>query len=69
MTWNANGVQRDKYLLPTFLQQHDIDILLITETHLKPNQRFHISKYITYRTDGPNAPHGGVAILIKSAIT
>ncbi|KAJ4436687.1 hypothetical protein ANN_16818 [Periplaneta americana] len=68
VTWNANGIQRDKYLLQHFLQQYDVDIFLITETHLQQNDRLSIPKYSIYRQDGPNGRQGGAAIAIKSYI-
>lgn len=66
--WNANGVKRDQDILIEFLEEYDIDILLINETHLSANKKFNMRNYCTYRNDGPRSPHGGTAILIKSTI-
>ena len=42
VTWNADGVTRDKNVLEDFLLEYDIDIILIGETHLTPNKRFSV---------------------------
>lgn len=66
--WNANGIVRDHYILNEFLEEHSIDILLVNETHLTPNKKLSIKNYNIYRNDGPRAPHGGTAVLIKSSL-
>ena len=38
--WNANGINRDKDILIEFLEDHNVDILLINEIHLSINKRF-----------------------------
>lgn len=68
VTWNADGVTRDKNVLEDFLLEYDIDIILIGETHLTPNKRFSVKNYSFYRTDGINGPYGGTAIFVKNCI-
>ena len=74
--WNANGVQTKQLELTDFLHTHDIDAVLINETHLRPHNKFHIPSFRAYRTDRP-APTplhsrnigGGTAILIKASLS
>lgn len=66
--WNADGISRDYNILYEFLEEYTIDILLINETRTTPNKRFSIKNYNVYRNDGPRAPHGGTAVLIKSSL-
>lgn len=51
-----------------FLQNENVDIMLVGETWFKPNINFKIPNYTTYRTDRTTQPHGGTAILIKKHI-
>lgn len=46
-----------------------MDILFVTETHLKPSDNFKLKNMIAYRTDRPIRRGGGTAIFIKSSIT
>jgi hypothetical protein len=67
--WNARGTLIiDKGEIINFLSKHDIDILLVSETHLKPTSRIRFPNYTTYRTDRPTNRGGGTAIFIKSHI-
>jgi endonuclease/exonuclease/phosphatase (EEP) superfamily protein YafD len=66
--WNARAsLLRDKHEIRHFLEEHDIDILLINETWLKPSHRFNIPNYTIHRNDRPTKG-GGTAILVKSNI-
>lgn len=69
LNWNANGIKSKKSTLLEFLSQHQIDIVCITETHLKATEKFKLNGYLIYRTDR-NSTHssGGVAIIIKKSI-
>lgn len=51
-----------------FLQQHDVGIVLLQETFLKPGTNFHIPNYILYRNDRIGRRGGGTAILVKRNI-
>ncbi|KAL1129571.1 hypothetical protein AAG570_012516 [Ranatra chinensis] len=50
-TWEAE--------LRNFLETNNIAVALISETHLKPQQKFHIPNYVTYRTDRDAKAGGG----------
>lgn len=51
-----------------FLNIHNPDIVLLSETFLKPNHKFIVPYYKIYRTDRLEKNRGGTAILIKSNI-
>lgn len=51
-----------------YVNKYDIDVLLVSETFLKPNINFYISNYKVYRLDRDTGTKGGVAIIIKSSI-
>ena len=75
--WNANGIRNKKLALTDFLHKHNIDAILVNETHLKQQIKFYIPNYRVYRTDrpppDPPPPNGivggGTAILIKSSLS
>jgi exonuclease III len=50
VTFNANGIWRQSYELNKQLQSLHIDVALLSETHLKPHERFFIPNYHFYRT-------------------
>lgn len=66
--WNANAVFNKKDELAVFCEENKIDIMLINETHLKPQKQFNIRNYTTYRTDRKESKGGGTAILVKKGI-
>ena len=67
--WNANGILNKILELDDFIAQHEIDIILISETHLRPANNFKRPNFHTYRNDRLDGHGGGTAILIKSHIT
>lgn len=51
------------------IAMHDLDILLISETHLTDKHLVRIRNFNIYRTDHPDGTaHGGAAIIIKNSI-
>lgn len=68
LNWNANSIKRRKNELQDFLQTEEINIVLITETHLRNSYRFNILNYKSYRNDREKKTEGGVAILTKRNI-
>lgn len=66
--WNANSVQNKKLDIINFINTHNLDIMMITETFLKPGIKFSIPNYRVYRLDRETGPKGGVAIVIKASI-
>lgn len=66
-TYNANSIYHDLLEVRQFLEDENIDIMLVSETHLKPGLRANIANYNCYRTDRLTAG-GGTAIYIKRSI-
>jgi exonuclease III len=67
--WNANGLKKHANELYYFLHNKNIDLTLISETHLKKYTNFKINRYKIIRADHPDgSAHAGAAILIKSSI-
>jgi hypothetical protein len=67
--WNANGLQLHKEEVKLFLNENQIDILLISETHFTSKNHFTLPGYDVYYTNHPDGTaHGGTAILIKTTI-
>jgi exonuclease III len=64
-TWNARSIKENKTLLEKFLDNRNVDIMLVTETYLKPNISLSFANHICYRNDRLTSRGGGVAILIK----
>ncbi|KFM76444.1 putative RNA-directed DNA polymerase from transposon X-element, partial [Stegodyphus mimosarum] len=63
--FNANGILKQKFEIINYLHKHDIDVMLINETHLYPNIKFNIQGYQVLRTDRTHNSGGGTAIVIK----
>lgn len=67
--WNANGINQHKFEVEKFLNFTEIDIMLISETHLTTKYNFKIPGYKFYDTKHPSGKaHGGTGILIKQRI-
>jgi hypothetical protein len=49
--WNAGGVRDKKLELEHFLSQRRVDICLLSETFLNPEQPFRLVNYVCHRTD------------------
>lgn len=67
--WNSDGINNKKEELIQFLQEHQIDVLLLGETWLTTGSRFTIPNYNTYRNDRTDQPGGGTAICVKKSIS
>ncbi|GFT93190.1 uncharacterized protein TNCV_2710421 [Trichonephila clavipes] len=70
-SWNADGVRSRIVEMRDFIDKHAPDLLLLQETHLRPEHSFSIPNYICYRNDRTNSVRGwgGTAILIKRNIS
>ena len=67
--WNANGVSQHKQEIYNFLRNEEIDLMLISETHLTYKNNFSVSGYKFYKTNHPDGKaHGGTGILIRNRI-
>jgi hypothetical protein len=67
--YNARSILPQINELQHFLHHHNIDIMLLNETFLKPTNKFSFPNYTIHRNDRP-PPNtcGGTAIIIKSSI-
>jgi hypothetical protein len=68
IAFNANGNGRQRYELSKQLQDLHIDEALLSETHLKPLERFFIPNYYFYRTDRFPGKKGGTAVAVRKCI-
>lgn len=67
--WNANGLTQHRLEVETFLINHKIDIMLISESRFTNRSYIQIPKYKIYDTKHPGGgAHGGTAIIIKANI-
>ncbi|XP_062565592.1 uncharacterized protein LOC134227903 [Armigeres subalbatus] len=69
LNWNVCSIDPKKEELSKFLKYHEIDVAVLTETHLKPKKTFSISGYDDERQDRKDRPKGGVAILVRNTIS
>lgn len=68
--WNANGLCQHAQEIQSFLNLHNIDVMLISETHFTNKSFIKFNKYNLYQTNHPNGMgRGGTAIIIKTAIS
>lgn len=58
---DAEGLLQKRDELTEFLKDHEIDIILVNETHLRPGNNPRIHNYRLYRKDRDGAG-GGVGI-------
>jgi exonuclease III len=68
VSFNANGIGKQRYELSKQLQELRIDVVLLSETHLKPHERFYTPNYQVYRTDHFPGIKGGTAVAVKKGI-
>lgn len=67
MTWNANGILNKRNELEVFLKVQNVDICLLSETHLRKDDILAFSGYQVYHTTHPdNQPKGGSAVIIRN---
>jgi exonuclease III len=65
ITFNANGILRQRYEFGKQLQDLHIDVALFSETQLKPHERYSIQNYHFYRNDRHPGRKGGIAVAVK----
>lgn len=66
--WNANGLLSKKHELMHFLEEEEVDVIMIGETWLNNNHMLKIPNYSIYRNDRIHNPRGGTAIAIKRTL-
>ena len=68
VVWNANGLCQHSEEVKNFLNTHNVDIMLISETHFTQKSYLRIHNYKIYSTNHPDGrAHGGTAVIIKSS--
>lgn len=68
-SWNCNGLMQHILELQTFLKSHNIDVMLLSETHLTERSFVKIPQYHTYNTNHPSgSARGGTAIMVRQSI-
>jgi hypothetical protein len=65
--WNAEGVRGRKLELEQFLNQHGVDICLLSETFHNPGRAFRLASYVCHRTDRLKVGDG-TTILVRRGI-
>lgn len=68
ISFNANGIKKQKLEIISLLNELNVDIMCVNETHLNTQDRFNIPNDHTYRYDRPTR-RGGTAIIIKRSIS
>lgn len=69
VAWNANGIINHRAQIIQFLNDYNIDVMLISETRLTKESYFSIPNYIFYHALHPdNTAHAGAGVLIKRRI-
>ena len=67
--WNANGMHQHIHEIKAFIADQNIDIMLISETHLTEKSFVRIPNYTIYNTNHPaKTARGGSAIIIRNSI-
>ena len=65
--WNGEGVRGRKLNLEQLLSQHCVDMCLLSETFLEPDQTFRLANCVCHLTDRQTAA-GGTAMIIRRCI-
>jgi exonuclease III len=64
--WNANGLCQRAQEINLFLQTNNIDVLLVSETHVTDRSYITIPHYAIYPTPHPDTKaHGGTAVVVR----
>jgi exonuclease III len=64
--WNANGLSRRTKEINIFLTTNNIDVLLVSETHVTDRSHINIPHYAIYHTPHPDTKaHGGTAVIVR----
>jgi exonuclease III len=65
ITFNANGIRRQRFESSKQLYDLQIHVALFSETYLKRHERFFISHYHFYRKDRYPGRKGGIAVAVR----
>jgi len=69
MLWNATSLNNKEHELTYFINNSNIDVVLVTETWLNPRTNINFVNYEIIRSDSPRRNNvGGVAIIINKQL-
>lgn len=69
VTWNANGILAKLSTFEVLLNSQDIDICLLTETHLTNKNSLYLKNYVVYNAFcQSSSARGGSSLIIKNTI-
>jgi exonuclease III len=67
--WNANGLCQHAQEINTFLNTHNLDVLLVSETHVTERSHINIPQYAIYHTPHPDQKaHSGTAVIVRRSL-
>jgi hypothetical protein len=66
--WNANGLLHKRQELQEFAFAHNLDAILISETHLNAGHIPNLPSYVFHRNDRQTGRGGGTGVYIKRCI-
>lgn len=68
-TWNINGLAPNKEEIEQLIRDHQLDVVLVSETHCTDSSNVKLRGFQTYLTNHPDGTgHAGTAVIIKSSI-
>nr|P21329.1 RecName: Full=RNA-directed DNA polymerase from mobile element jockey; AltName: Full=Reverse transcriptase [Drosophila funebris]AAA28649.1 ORF2; putative [Drosophila funebris] len=68
--WMHRGLTRGSEELRLFLSVHNIDVMLVTESHMREGQRIFLPGYSTYHVFHPSGnSRGGASVIVRSSIS
>ena len=66
IAWNANGLSNKLQEFREFVTRFQVDVALVSETHLKPSHRANVANFKCHRNDRLTGRGGGTAIYVKN---
>lgn len=66
--WNAHAAKLKAVELLDFAKKEEADIIALTETHLKPGDKFSLPGFTIVRLDRTTGKGGGVAVAVRQPI-
>lgn len=69
LSWNADGLHYKIDCLKSYIVENNIDVVLLSQTRLMPEDNFYIPKYTMIRTDSTVNKHryGGTAVILRKS--
>jgi len=68
LVFNANGIGRQRYELGKQLQDYRIDVCLLSQTHVQPQETFFIPNFHVCRTDHFPTLKGGTVVEVRKGM-